>query len=85
MSNNMVYNASDPFFKDHFIWPHNKKAYTLLLHSVAFNDHSISAYSVKFDTFMTFPALSSDINSIYSKLDHLPYTSEQCNKCHNAQ
>ena len=85
MSNNMVYNASDPFFTDHFIWQHDKKAYTLLLHSIAFNDHSMSAYSVKSDTFMTFSIHSSDINSIYNKLGHVPYTPEQCNKCHNAK
>ena len=41
--------------------------------------------SVKLDTFITFPALSSDINSIYNKLGHIPYTPQQCNKCHNAQ
>ena len=85
ISNNIVYDSSDPFFKDNFIWQHNKKAYTLLLHSVAFNDNSISAYSVKFDTLMTFSVLSSDISSIYNKLGHRPYTPQQCNKCHNAQ
>ena len=81
----MVYNASDPFFKDNFIWQHNNKAYTLLLHSVTLNDSSISAYSIKSDTFMTFSVLSSDINSIYNKLGHLAYSPEQCNKCHNVK
>ena len=43
-----------------------KKAYTLLLHSIAINDNSISAYSVKFDTFMTFATRTSNINIIYN-------------------
>ena len=85
MSNNMVYNASDPSFKDHFIWQYNKKAYTLLLHSIALNENSISAYAVKFDTLMTFSILPSDFNLIYNKLGHVPYTPEQCIKCHNAK
>ncbi len=86
ISNNRVYKTNDSFFKENIIWQHNNKAYTLLLHSIAINDNSISAYSVKFDTFMTFNNRSSeDINFIYNKLVHAPYTPEQCNKCHGAE
>ena len=80
-----MYKANDSFFKENIIWQHNNKAYTLLLHSIAINDNSISAYSVKFDTFMTFSILPVDFNFIQNKLGHLPYTPEQCNKCHNAK
>ena len=86
ISNNRVYKANDSFFKENIIWQHNNKAYTLLLHSIAINDNSISAYSVKFDTFMTFSFLQEDdFNIIHNKLDHPPYTPEQCIKCHNAK
>ena len=81
----MVYNASDPFFKENFIWQDKNKAYTLLLHSVAINDSFISAYSVKLDTIMTFAILEPDLNFIYNKLGNIPYTSLQCIKCHNSE
>ena len=67
-NNNTVYNQSNSFFKENIIWQHNNKAYTLLLHSFAVNDSSISAYSVKLDTIMTFPILKPDLNFIYNKL-----------------
>ena len=81
-TNNIVLNPSDSFFKKHIIWQHNNKAFTLLLHSIAINDSSISAYSIKFDTIMTFAILEPDLNLIYNKLGNVPYTSEQCVKCH---
>jgi len=85
-SNNIVYNPSDSFFKENIIWQHNNKAYTLLLHSIAINDSSISAYSVKLDTIMTFAILEPDLNLIYNKiLGNSPYTPEQCIKCHSAK
>ena len=82
---NIVNNPSDSFFKENIIWQHKNKAYTLLLHSVAINDSTISAYSVKLDTIMTFAILEPDLNSIYNKLGNVPYTPEQCIKCHNAK
>ena len=85
ISNNRVYKANDSFFKENIIWQHNNKAYTLLLHSIAINDSTISAYSVKFDTLMTFINRTSDINIIYNKLGNVPYTPEQCVKCHSAK
>ena len=84
-TNNIVYNPSDSFFKENIIWQHNNKAYTLLLHSIAINDSTISAYSVKLDTIMTFAILEPDLNSIYNKLGNVPYTSVQCIKCHSAK
>ena len=82
---NIVYNPSDSFFKENIIWQHNNKAYTLLLHSMTINDSSISAYSVKFDTIMTFTILEPDLNIMYNKIGNVPYTSEQCVKCHIAK
>ena len=84
-SNNIVYNPSDSFFKKNILWQHNNKAYTLLLHSIAINDSSISAYSVKLDKIMNFAILDPDLNFIYNKLGNVPYTPEQCIKCHNAK
>ena len=85
ISNNRVYKTNDSFFEENIIWQHNNKAYTLLLHSIAINDSTISAYSVKFDTLMSFINRTSDINIIYNKLGNVPYTPEQCVKCHSAK
>ena len=85
ISNNRVYNDNVPFFEENFIWKNKNKAYTLLLHSITFTDSSISAYSIKLDTLMTFYALQSDFNYIYNQLDYVPYTSQQCIKCHSAK
>ena len=85
MTNNKVNNPSDSFFKENIIWQHNNKAYTLLLHSIAINDSSISAYSVKLDTIMTFAILEPDLNFIYNKLGNVPYTPVQCIKCHDVK
>ena len=74
---------NNPFFTDQFIWKDKNKAYTLLLHSININDSTISGYSIKSHTLMTFPILSSDLNSIYKQLEYLPYSSDQCIKCHN--
>ena len=82
-TNNIVYNPSDSFFKKNILWQHNNKAYTLLLHSIAINDSSISAYSVKLDKIMNFATLDPDLNIIYHKLGNIPYTSAQCIKCHS--
>ena len=84
-TNNIVYNPSDSFFKKNIIWQHNNKAYTLLLHSIAINDSFISAYSIKFDTIMTFAMLETDLNFIYNKLGNVPYTPVQCIKCHDVK
>jgi len=84
-TNNIAYNPSDSFFKKNIIWQHNNKAYTLLMHSIAIIDTAISAYSIKLDTIMTFAILEPDLNSIYNKLGNVPYTSEQCVKCHIAK
>ena len=85
ISNNRVHKINDPFFNETIIWQNNDKAYTLLLHSAIFNDSSISAYSVKLDSFMTFPALPSDLNFIHNKLEDFSYKPSVCTKCHHAQ
>ena len=84
-SNNIVYNPSDSFFNKNIIWQHNNKAYTLLLHSIAINDSSMSGYSVRLDKTMNFSILDPDLNFIYNKLGNVPYTSVQCIKCHSAK
>ena len=84
-TNNIVYNPRDSFFKENIIWQHKNKAYTLLLHSIAINDSSISAYSVKLDKIMTFAILEPDLNFIYNKLGNVPYTPAQCIKCHDVK
>ena len=84
-TNNIVYNPSDSFFKKNILWQNDNKAYTLLLHSIAISDSSISAYSVKLDTIMTFSRFEPDLNIIYNKLGNVPYTPEQCIKCHSAK
>ena len=84
-TNTIVYNPSDSFFKENIIWQHKNKAYTLLLHSMAINDSFISAYSIVSDTIMTFAILEPNLNIIYNKLGNVPYTPEQCVKCHGAK
>ena len=84
-TNNIVHNPSGSFFNENILWQHKNKAYTLLLHSITISDSSISAYSVKLDTIMTFAILEPDLNSIYNKLGNVPYTQEQCIKCHSAK
>ena len=84
-SNKRVYNDKVPFFEETLIWKNQNKAYTLLLHSITLTDSSISAYSMKLDTLMTFFAHPSDFNVIYNQLDYVPYTSQQCIKCHSAK
>ena len=85
LSNNIVYDPSDSYFKENIIFKHNNKAYTLLQHSIAINDSSISAYSVILDTIMTFAILEPNSNFIYNKLGNVPYTPVQCIKCHDVK
>ena len=83
-TNNVVFNQSD-YFKKNILWQNDNKAYTLLLHSITISDSSISAYSVKLDTIMTFSRFEPNLNIIYKKLGNVPYTPEQCIKCHSAK
>ena len=83
LSNNISFYSNDPIFQETIIWQNNHKAYTLLLHSASFNDSSISAYSVKLDSFITFPALASDFTFIHSKMQGFSYQPLVCTKCHH--
>ena len=82
-SPNITYDANSSFFKKHIIWQNNSKAYTILLHSITLNDSSISGYSSKFDSYMKFPLPDNDYKVVHNKLGHMPYTNNQCIKCHN--
>ena len=84
-TNNVEYNPSDSFFKKNILWQNDNKAYTLLLHSIAINDSSISGYSVRLDKIMNFAILDPDLTFIYNKLGNVPYTPVQCIKCHDVK
>ena len=84
ISNNTLYNSNDLIFKKTIILNNEDKGYSVLLHSITFNDRSISAYSEKFDSIMTFPAIPKDFKIIQKKLGSIPYKAQQCNTCHDA-
>ena len=72
----------NPNYREIFFWHNGNKAYSLLLHSVTINDRSFSAYSNKWDSLMTFPALPSELDSIKNKLKDYPFNKQQCSSCH---
>ena len=82
-SRKITYDINNSFFKKYIIWQNNSKAYTILLHSIILNDSSMSAYSAKFDSVINFPIPNNDHNIVHNKLGHMPYTNNQCIKCHN--
>ena len=84
ISHNTVYNNNDPIFKQTIILNDKDKGYSVRLHSITLNDRSISAYSDKYDSIMTFPAMPEDFKIIQKKLGSLPYKTQQCNTCHYA-
>ena len=43
----------------------------------------MSAYSAKFDSVINFPIPNNDYKIVHNKLGHMPYTNNQCIKCHN--
>ena len=79
-----MYNNNDPIFKQTIILNNKDKGYSVRLHSITLNDRSISAYSDKYDSIMTFPAMPKDLKIIQRKLGSLPYKAQQCNTCHYA-
>ena len=74
--------AENPNYKEIFFWQDENKAYSLLLHSVTINDRSFSAYSIKWDSLMIFPALPSELQSIENELQDYSFKKQQCSNCH---
>ena len=58
------------------------KAYSIFLHSITINKHTISGYSDQFDSLMIFPLQYQNITAIKSTLDDLPYFAQDCSLCH---
>ena len=73
--------AENPNYREIFFWQDENKAYSLLLHSVTINGRLFSAYSIKWDSLMIFPALPSELQSIRKKMKSLPST-QNCSNCH---
>ena len=76
-------NRNDPIYKQTIILKEQDKAYSILLHTITFDENFIYGYSDKYDSSRIFPALDVDINIIKSKLDKLPFKMQDCNSCHN--
>ena len=74
--------AENPNYREIFFWQDENKAYSLLLHSVTINDRFFSAYSIKWDSLMIFPALPSELQSIKNKLQDYTFNKQQCSSCH---
>ena len=79
------YQSDSSIFNKNFIWQKKDKAYSLLLHSVTFHDGSFSAFSSKWDSFMTFPVEEEDIRTIKNKVGGSLYKFQKCTNCHKAE
>ena len=58
------------------------QAYSVFLHSITINEHTISGYSDQFDSLMIFPLQYQNIRAVKSTLDDLPYKQHRCIQCH---
>ena len=72
----------NPNYREIFFWHNGNKAYSLLLHSITIKDELFSAYSIKWDSLMTFPAFPSELRSIKNKLIYYSFNNQQCSSCH---
>ena len=75
-------NRNDPIFKKTIILKDQDKAYSVLLHSITFNDCTISGYSDQFDSLIIFLLQYQNIKTLNSKLNDLPYKQHHCINCH---
>ena len=75
-------NSNDPMFKENIILTDRHRAFSLLLHSVTVQANTISGYSHKFDSLITFPFSEQDYKVLQNKLDKLPPNTQDCNSCH---
>ena len=82
LSRNSSFNRNDPIFKTTMILRDQNKAYSVFLHSITINEHTISGYSDKFDSLMIFPLQYQNIKAVKSTLDGLPYAAQECSLCH---
>ena len=85
LSKRTKYQSDSSIFNKNFIWQKKDKAYSLLLHSVTFHDSSFSAFSSKWDSFMTFPVEEEDIRTIKNKFGGSLYKFQNCTNCHKAE
>ena len=77
--------AENPGYRKIYFWQDENKAYSLLLHSVTINDRSFSAYSIKWDSLMIFPALPSELQSIKKIMKDYSFKNQQCSSCHESR
>ena len=82
LSRTSSFNRNDPIFKTTMILKDQGKAYSVILHSITINEHTISGYSDQFDSLMIFPLQCQNIKDVNSKLDDLPYNAQECSLCH---
>ena len=82
LSRNSSFNRNDPIFKTTMILKDQNKAYSVSLHSITINEHTISGYSDQFDSLMIFPLQYQNIKEVQSILDGLPYAYQECSLCH---
>ena len=82
LSRNSSFNRNDSIFKTTIILKDQDKAYSVFLHSITINEHTISGYSDHFDSLMIFPLQYQNIKAVNSKLDDLPYKQHHCINCH---
>ena len=82
LSRNSSLNRNDPIFKKTIFLKVQDKAYSVFLHSITFNERTISGYSDQFDSLMIFPLKNQNIKAVNNKLDDLPYKQHHCINCH---
>ena len=82
LSRNSSFNRNDSIFKTTIILKDQFKAYSVFLHSITINEHTISGYSDQFDSLMIFPLQYQNIKAVKSTLDGLPYAAQECSLCH---
>ena len=73
---------NNPIFKQTIILNDQDKAYSVLLHSITFDDRTISGYSDQFDSLMIFPLQYQNIKAVNNQLDDLSYKQHHCINCH---
>ena len=74
--------AKNSDYRKIFLWQDGNSAYSLLLHSVVIDDRFFSAYSIKLDSLMIFPAQPSELQLVKNRLKDYPFNKQQCSSCH---
>ena len=81
-SNDVYNNSIHSIYRETYILNDKDKAYSVLLHSININNNSVSAYSQKLNSLVTFSVEDKDLNIIRKKLYDLPYNYQKCVNCH---